>query len=613
MLTSRKKMETLNLISIQHELGMNIGLAPELNPMVRKFMAVCLRRLDVRRVHLCLLSGAVRNSFEEETPPKAGAIRISVPEGGTSPAICTQLEETTLQLLQKSRDETHIETIRQGDLFLHFYPVRDMGVVIFERVNSTLPPNLLQALIPIIQRFSAACESALQHEKIVGEVLRRKEAEKRIEHLAYHDDLTKLPNRRSLFMHLDDAMARTVESDAHGLLLYVDLDNFKDINDSLGYLIGDALIQQIGQRLCAPEYSHLFVARSGSDEFCILASINQKTENEARICAMALARRVQKTIAEPCVINEKTFIISASIGIVIFVGDGESADVLLGKSSHAMYQAKALGRETLHFFDLAMSEEAAAKLMLDAEMRSALQQDQFTLFLQPQVDETGSIRGAEALIRWIHPEKGMVPPSAFIPMAEKSGFIVSISDWVLKKACNYINRMEEQNLLPPSFFLAVNLSVKYFHQADFVERVVQIMDEAGTDPGRIELEITEGTLIKDVDRTIDKINRLRRMGLQFSIDDFGTGYSSMTYLKQLPIDRIKIDRSFVSNVDTSPDDAAIVETILSMAEHFQLNVIAEGVETKAELEFLTSQGCREFQGFYFYKPLEFTSFLHLFC
>lgn len=515
------------------------------------------------------------------------------------------------RLLENDPDEHHIKTIRQGDLYLYLYPIQGLGGIVFERAGSSLPAHLLHALIPIVKRLGSACKAALQHEKILEEVVRRETAEKRIEHLAYHDDLTGLPNRRSLLMQLDDAIRRTGAAEGYGILLFADLDNFKDINESLGYLMGDALIREMAGRLEGAEYKEMIVARPGSDEFCILASNTGKTEDEVKFFAMDLARRIQKHIAEPCVINERTFSLSASIGIVLFSGDNEAADVLLGKSSQAMYQAKDLGRHTIHFFDISKKEDVAQKLILDSEMRIALREEQFSLFLQPQVDEKGKIKGAEALIRWIHPEKGMVPPSAFIPMAEKSGFIVPISDWVLKCTCNYINHLEEKNLLPHAFYIAVNLSARYFHQADFAERVIQIMEDTGTDPGRIELEITESTLIDNAEITIEKINRLRRIGFQFSIDDFGTGYSSMPYLKQLPIDRIKIDRSFVRDVDISPDDAAIVETILAMAQHFQLNVIAEGVETENECSFLIQQGCREFQGFYFYRPMAFDSFIEL--
>lgn len=590
---------------------MSIGANPELRPMVRGFMEACLRRLDIRRAHLCLRSPFTEEGMEVNGSAPHQSIQISMPEGGALPPECSQIEALCWNLLEKNLDDPVVETFEVDNLYFYLYPMKEVGTLVLERANSPLPEKLLQALIPVAKRLGAACKAAFQHTQIIQEIIRRTEAEKLIEHLAYHDDLTDLPNRRSLLNHIDDAITQAQVSGRLGMLLHVDLDNFKDINESLGYLIGDSIIKEMSERLCHLELNDLLVTRPGSDEFSILQSLPATSEEELRSHAIELARAIQKTIAIPYIQDERTITLSASIGIILFNNDCPSSEVLLVQSSHAMHQAKELGRSTVHFFDTSKQEDLAQKLILDSEMRAALRESQFALYLQPQVDENGLIIGAEALMRWPHPEKGMVPPSAFIPMAEKSGFIIPISDWVLRCSCGYINQLEEQNLLPESGYIAVNLSAKYFHQVDFVERVIQIQQEMGTNPQRIELEITEGTLINSEKETIDKINHLRRLGFRFSIDDFGTGYSSIAYLKQLPIDRIKIDRSFVSNVDTSPDDAVIVNTVLSMADHFQLNVIAEGVETEAEWKFLINQGCREFQGFYFSKGVPFEDFMIL--
>jgi EAL domain-containing protein (putative c-di-GMP-specific phosphodiesterase class I) len=265
----------------------------------------------------------------------------------------------------------------------------------------------------------------------------------------------------------------------------------------------------------------------------------------------------------------------------------------------------------LHFYDASMAEAAERRFILDSEMRTALGENQFDLYLQPQVDEMGDVTGAEALIRWMHPSKGLVTPAAFIFQAERSGFIVPLSEWVLRHACGYIRKLQNGNLLPAGGHIAVNLSAKFFHQADFVYRTLSIVDEYGIDPGNIELELTEGTLLDNVDDAINKIYALKERGIRFSIDDFGTGYSSLAYVKRLPIDRLKIDRSFVHNIDSSPDDAAIVETILSIARHFNLEIIAEGVETAVEREFLQNLGCLAFQGYLFHRPMPFTEFQQL--
>jgi len=609
MLISTNTMGTLGLVSIQHELAMNICMAPELKPMVREFMKVCLRRLDISRTRMIVLTSPPEDS-SLISDTASGHIHISMPEGGNRTSLHDLLEQSTF-LFQNPEIDLHPKTIRKDNSFFYIYQINGIGFIAFERINTPLPEKLLQALIPIIERLGEACKATMQHEKILEEIVRRKEAEKRIEHFAYYDSLTGLPNRSNLLMNMTKHKPETGETGIWGMLLYVDLDNFKDINDSLGYFVGDMVVRKMADRIHSLVSENGLVARLGSDEFGVFIPVDDQSMESIKGHGTGLARAIQETIAKPCILDERPLVLSASIGIVILKDTHIPMDVLLGQGNQAMYQAKELGRYTIQFFDSRKNEDIENRLLLDSEMRAALRENQFTLFLQPQVDQRGQIIGAEALIRWLHPEKGLVSPASFIPMAEKSGFIVPISDWVLQQACEYINQLEKQNLFPPSFYIAVNLSAKYFHQADFVTRVAQIVKKMGTSPERIELEITENTLINNIDETVDKIYQLRKLGFQFSIDDFGTGYSSITYLKQLPIDRIKIDRSFVREVHKSPDDTAIVETILSMAKHFRLKVIAEGVESTAELEALVRQGCLQFQGYHFYHPLPFTTFNEL--
>ena len=268
----------------------------------------------------------------------------------------------------------------------------------------------------------------------------------------------------------------------------------------------------------------------------------------------------------------------------------------------ALRRAKSLGRHTLHFYDSAISHSVEQRLNLDMEMRRALEEEQYTLYLQPQVDLRGELVGAEALIRWKHPSRGLVLPGEFIPTAEKSGFIVPLSSWVLKQACSLIKRLDADGRLPDSGYLAVNLSAKQFHQPDFVSQLSHLIESFEIAPGRLELELTEATLLDGVNETIDKIQQLKEMGVRFSIDDFGTGYSSLSYLRDLPLDKLKIDRAFVKEIDQSPENASVVEMIVSIARRFGFSVIAEGVERTEELKLLKALGCREFQGFLFSPP-----------
>ncbi|PLY16858.1 MAG: hypothetical protein C0631_01775 [Sedimenticola sp.] len=589
---------------------MNIGLSPQLRPMVRRFMEVCLRRLPIRRVHLYLCYEADAELPKGASPGSGNTLRISMPEGGMRVRQhLGKIEGLIASCSQADGRMSEPSVIEDEGRYFHLFPMMGMGTFVMERLNAPLQDDLIRALVPIFERLNLGCNAALQHERVIREVSRRKEAEEHIEHLAYHDDLTGLSNRRDLLVHLDAALGQVKDTGRHGVLLYVDLDNFRDINESLGYAIGDAIIREVAGRLGAIHYQELCVARLGSDEFVILWPLISGPADKVRQRAVQLASTVQAAISEPSRVDNRSLAVAASVGIVLF-SDGEiSGDMLLGQGSLAMYQAKALGRNTLHFFEAGMAADAEKRLMLDSEMRVGLRDEQFNLYLQPQVDQAGEMIGAEALIRWQHPQKGLVSPATFIPMAEKSGFIVPLSDWVLRRACDYVNQLEAHQLLPDSGYIAVNLSAKYFHQADFVTRVRRILSETGVAPGRLEFELTEGTLLNNVDDAINKMYRMRELGVGFSIDDFGTGYSSLSYIKQLPIDRIKIDRSFVRNVDSSPGDAAIIETIIAMAGHFNLGVIAEGVENEAEWQFLAGLGCKEFQGFLFHKPMPFEVFL----
>jgi diguanylate cyclase (GGDEF)-like protein/PAS domain S-box-containing protein len=429
------------------------------------------------------------------------------------------------------------------------------------------------------------------------DVSEQRAAQDQIEFLAYHDALTKLPNRLLAKDHLENAIL-SAKRDGHMVaLLFVDLDKFKTINDSLGHVVGDGLLKGVAIRLreCLRDTDTL--SRQGGDEFLIVLNNIRDTESITVVVEKILAR-----MAEPFEIDHHELAISLSIGIAVYPNDGKDFDTLLKQSDTAMYQAKESGRNTYRFHTEQMNTDAVEHLRMRNGLRRALDQGEFVLHYQPQISlANGAVIGAEALIRWNHPELGMVPPGRFISIAEDSGLIVPMSDWVLREACRQAVAWRKAGL--PEMQIAVNLSAVQFKRGDVEKSVTQALNESGLDPAFLELELTESILIKDPEKVLATVNQLKALGVKFSIDDFGTGYSSLSYLKRFDVDKLKIDQSFVRDMADDPNDAAIVNAIIQMAKSLGLTTIAEGVEDERQLALLRKQQCDEVQGYYFAKPM----------
>jgi diguanylate cyclase (GGDEF)-like protein len=611
MMESRE-IDTLSLISIQHELAMNIGLNPQLIPMVRRVMRICLRRLSVRRIYLFIRAEENERFTTETVPGPEGSFYISMPADQQGDILAIpQLDHWISAFYRHEVRSDKITTFQQQKRFFHVYPLAEIGILILERVDTPLPEILIGALTPVFDRLRQGCESAMKHEQIIHEVERRRVAERRIEHLAFHDDLTGLPNRRYLLKYVKQIIEEARGKAGFNALIYLGLDHFSDINESLGYQIGDAVLIKIAERAFVPFNTYTAAARLDGDEFGVLVTRLAMNEKDARNVAVKQTRSLLSEIEESCEVSNRIVRVSASAGIVLFTGDNAKPEEILSHGRSALRRAKTLGRNTIHLHDESMYAEVEQRLSLDYEMRTALENGEFQLWLQPQVNGEGHIIGAETLIRWFHPEKGIIAPDAFIPMAEKSGFIVPLSDWVLHQACMLIRELDAHSSLPEGVQLAVNLSAKQFHQPDFVSRVLATIEHTGIAPERIDLELTESTLLGNVEEAIEKMRKLKEAGLHISIDDFGTGYSSLAYLRRLPINRVKIDHTFVSHIDTSPDDQALVEVIISIAKHFNMSVIAEGIERPEALEVLKQMGCQQFQGYLLHEPMPYKSFLDL--
>lgn len=439
----------------------------------------------------------------------------------------------------------------------------------------------------------------------------RKSHEAKIHHLAYYDSLTGLPNRSLFLDRLHQVLAQSARHEQHSALLFMDLDRFKNINDSLGHDVGDELLIEIADRLKEMMREEDTVARLGGDEFVVILPELASRMEPAALNARRITTRILESLAEPIHVGEHTLHISASIGIRLFPDSNLDAKSILKQADTALYRAKSGGRNTFHFYRPSMQLLADQHLEMEKALHTSLQNNELYLHFQPQVDHNFQIIGAEALLRWQHPEQGFIPPDQFIPLAEETGLILPIGKWVMYNACTQLAKWQESKLCPENFRLAVNISARQFEHNSFIEQLTNVVQSTGIDPNQLELELTESVLISNLDNTIAKMEVIRSMGIALSIDDFGTGYSSLKYLKRMPIDQLKIDKSFVVDLLTDSNDRAITKTVIAMATHLQMGTIAEGVENAEVMEQLLQLGCKQFQGYYFSRPVPAENYTEL--
>jgi diguanylate cyclase (GGDEF)-like protein len=471
------------------------------------------------------------------------------------------------------------------------YRQRDAAERALRRAQHTLEHRVEARTIEL-----ARANAGLQAE--IGE---RRLADQRVVHMAHHDALTGLPNRTLLADRVGQAIARAHRRGGKLAVLFLDLDRFKNVNDSLGHAIGDLLLTAVATRIQTCLREEDTAARLGGDEFIIsLPDVADAAE------AASVAGRILAELARPFAIGEHQLHADGSIGIALYPRDGVTAETLLRNADTAMYHAKESGRANYQFFNTQMTERVSHRLSMETELRRALERGEFVLHYQPLVNlPAARIEGAEALLRWPQSDRRVLPPAEFIPVAEETGLIIPLGEWVLLEACAQAQAWQARS---PGLRIAVNLSARQFRQKDLIGMIERVLGETGLAPGLLELELTESMLMHHVEETVTILQRLNEMGVRLAIDDFGTGYSSLSYLKRFPLHTLKVDRSFVRDISTDPDDAAIVTAIVAMARSLGLNVIAEGVETEEQAAFLSSLACQQAQGFHFGHPMAAVEF-----
>ncbi|MED1947928.1 MULTISPECIES: bifunctional diguanylate cyclase/phosphodiesterase [Brevibacillus] len=430
---------------------------------------------------------------------------------------------------------------------------------------------------------------------VTRDVTDRKQSEETIHHLAYHDALTDLPNRRMYVQQLSKEMMQAKRFQSNLAVLFLDLDRFKDVNDSFGHDVGDMLLVEAAKRLQACLKPGDVVARLGGDEFTIM-----QNQLQDRSEATALAEQIMYQLQRPFELDGHVFNVSCSIGIALYPQDGDNPEDLLKRADTALYTVKSRGKNGYDFFDPTMEAKSLERILMENEMRKAIEQEQFQIYYQPKIDiATSAMTGMEALVRWVHPELGIIPPNRFIPIAEETGMILALGEWILKQACKQNKIWHDQGY---TLKVSVNLSARQIYQKDLVEMIKDILQETNLSPNWLELEITESIFVKMEEATV-VLQQIRDIGIQISIDDFGTGYSSFSYIKSLPVDTIKIDASFIRDIHHNQESQAIVKAIVTIAQSLNMNVIAEGIELRDQVAALKENGCDHGQGYLFSKPL----------
>ncbi len=601
----------LQIISIQHELAMAIGNGLELDEMLQSFMRVSIARLDLSGAHLFLFRNADNEPIQFLGNPAEGHLAhyLSLPiqflgklwsdSEMLSNAAKTHVEKNEFISIE------HVE-----GRFFHCFSMPEHGVIVFESL-SELEPSIQKSLQPILKKLSLSCYACLVHQSLAKEMVARLLAEDKIAYQAAHDELTQLYNRRTLTENLKKAITYCEENNKFGALIFIDLNQFKSINDVMGHDVGDKILQEVASRLNSITRGKDTVARFGGDEFIILLPDLGDVELVAEQIVNRTTARVLDIIEHPFAIGDLIYNLSCSMGYEIFPVVDKSIHDVIKNADLAMYEAKSLRQRIAIRYKPSMSEKLNLRSVYVAELKAALKNNEFMLYYQPQYNFDREIIGAEALLRWNNPRRIGESPDVYIPIAEDSEMILAIGDWVLHESCRQLKILQEQGL-PESFKkLSINVSAKQLGQENFFENICRAIQISGVNAAQMTIEITENILISKIHDAMTLITQLGDIGVDCAIDDFGTGYSSLTYLRRLPSSLIKIDRNFVRDIHKDPENRSIAKMIVALGENLDMDILAEGVESQEELECLKELGCHQYQGFYFSVPLPFDQFSSL--
>ena len=558
---------------------------------------------DLGRLIIELDTGAVR----EDALRRAASILVT--QGGITLLISLALLLVVRQIVTR-----HLSALAQA---AQRFDLRDETASFRVRPRGPGPGDEIDRVIEALESMRSSLHGAYRdladaNAELQADIAARLRAEAAADHLANHDALTNLPNRRLLFQRLAHELAVAERSGTQGAMLFIDLDHFKTLNDARGHGVGDAVLVEVSRRLRAHLREIDLVARLGGDEFVAVLPMLGELRERAMHNAQAAAEKIRAALAEPIIVREEIYRLSASIGVALFPDDGGSPESLIKHADTAMYQAKTEGRNSVHFFERDLLAAAEERHALETDLRRALVENALDIAYQPLVDARGGVCGAEALLRWTHPTRGPVSPAQFIPLCEESGLMINLGDWVLRAVLRQVQAWRGDGLLGPEQYVSVNISPRQFRQQGFEDRLLATLHDFEVPPSMLVLEITEGVVLGDIDSAIQRMNALRARGVRFYIDDFGTGYSSMAYLKRLPADGLKIDKGFVRDLDTDANDAAIVDAILAMGRHFGLTVVAEGVETAAQAQYLVERDCGLLQGYHLGRPVDAARFAESF-
>ena len=592
-------LNTLELITLQNQLLLSIGASLNSRECAHKFIKSTIRSLGLKSVHLFIYEESAKDEQSLEN-------YLSLPDNKLQDQHQAVIDNIQHQI-ETDKSTSHITEILEHNECLA-YRYGTAGILLLENQQGKFQESLKDALIPVINKSAEYFQLCEKQNRMSTEAQVSRDAQRTYELQAKRDPLTNLPNRREFRYSLSREISNAQRYDYHGALMYIDLDNFKNVNDSLGHSIGDILLTQVAQRLSEQARSGDTVFRIGGDEFVYILGNIGKTEADAIHTSQTVASRVINTLARPIEIGEFSLHITPSIGIAVFPDAFEEAtdsENVLRHADTAMYRAKKQGRNCYAFFNPEMHIEASQRLIIEYHLRKAIKNDELHLVYQPIVNTNEDIIGAEALIRWNSPVLGNIPPDKFIGIAEESNLILILSEWIMQRTGEFAEELYKQLDKDSTFsYISINISPRQFIQNDFVDSIISFVNSYDIPNEFIKLEFTENVLLDNIDQTIEKMEKLHENDIDFLLDDFGTGYSSLSYLHKLPISILKIDKSFVTAFLSDKNDTrAIVNAILVMTEQLDIKCIIEGVELEEHINFFKEKGVHGMQGFYYHKPM----------